>query len=264
MNTTTRSFLAFSILLIGSPALAAPVADLVLTRSAPVGVSVYQTGRYSMTVRNVGNRTADDVSLNIQLPATHTSPYVYVMGDLGAFDSRCTRTGTRLQCALGSLGRNKSTSVSFDVSLPYSTAPLVISGEATTTSAEPNRSNNSVSHTAGLLTYPVAITPPTAVTNSHCTGTNLSSYFECELFPSSISAHDTILNPGGTITFVGVPATYTGSWSQPSPDRLQFQYFDGGALVATFDGRGVSNDCFEGATLFQGSAYMSMYQVCLQ
>lgn len=94
------------------------------------------------------------------------------------------------------------------------------------------------------------------------TGTGLTSFFECTLFPSSISSHDTVFNADQTISFPGAAANYTGTWSQPSADRLVFSYFEDGLLVASFDGRGVNSNCFEGKTIFPGSAYVSMYEVC--
>lgn len=103
------------------------------------------------------------------------------------------------------------------------------------------------------------------VTNSHCTGQpTLSSYFECRLFPSSISSHQTQFNSDGSITFIGAPATFTGSWTYTAAqNRLQFQYFDGGNLVATFDGRGVNSRCAEGRTTFTpDNGYLSLYEVC--
>ncbi len=42
-----------------------------------------------------------------------------------------------------------------------------------------------------------------------------------------------------------------------------FEYTYDGAPVANFEGWGVSTDCWEGLTDF-GSAYVSMYQVCVQ
>ncbi len=98
----------------------------------------------------------------------------------------------------------------------------------------------------------------------HCTGgASLTSFFECELFPSSISSHETIFDAGGTITFIAAPAGYTGTWTHPpSQNRLQFDYADGTGVVATFDGRGVDAKCFEGKTVFRGSPYVSLYEVC--
>ncbi|MCX6020712.1 MAG: hypothetical protein NTZ05_03095 [Chloroflexi bacterium] len=112
----------------GSPAYAAGSAngaDLTVRITPPSGVYVGAPGQYQVAVANTGNRQADDVRVNISLPATHTSPQVSVLGTLGAFDSRCTRTGTNLNCSLGSIRKDDSKSVLFTISLPQSSAPLV-------------------------------------------------------------------------------------------------------------------------------------------
>ena len=69
---------------------------------------------------------------------------------------------------------------------------------------------------------------------------------------------------GGDIDFgsPAINAVYTGTWSQPSPDRLVFQYFDYGVLAADFDGYGVPGGCFEGLTVFPDSEFVSIYEVC--
>ena len=248
--------------LLTSSASAASVADLVVTLAPPAGVHVFEEGRYTVTVRNTGNRNASAVSLTINLPATHTSPQVFVMGDLGARDSRCTLSGTRLTCNLGTINRGASTAVFFNLALPYSAAALNFNLNATTTTVETNTANNTLAYSAAPLAWPVSIIPPVNVVNRHCTGTTITSFYECELFPSSISSHNTIFNADHTITIPDAP-TYTGTWTQPAADRLQFQYFDGTTLLASFDGRGVDGRCFHGMTTFPGSTYVSAYEVCM-
>lgn len=262
-----RLLLAFALLAPAVPALAAPAGpNLAVTVTPPAGVTVYQSGGYNVRVRNNGNKNATAVTLTIQLPRTGTSPQVYVMGTLGAFSvPACTRSGTVLTCGLGTIAKNGGqVSVFFDLALPYSTNPLVI-GASAATSGETNPADNSVNFTASPLTVAAAVTPDVVQTNAHCTGsTSLSSYFECTLFPSSISTHDTILNTGGTISFPGVMGAYTGTWTAtPAQNRLQLQYFESGDLVAEFDGRGVSAKCFEGKTTFPlNPDYVSLYRVC--
>ena len=98
----------------------------------------------------------------------------------------------------------------------------------------------------------------------HCTGTGLTAFYECTLFPSSITWHEHVFGPSGTLTIPEAP-DYTGTWSQPAPNRLVFRYYDEtNALVATFDGLGVDEGCFEGLTTFPDSEYVSPYSVCLQ
>lgn len=262
----SRWSLSAAILLFSGPALAA--ADLSLSLAPPAGVHVYQSGRYNLTVNNLGNKNAGSVNLTIQLPVTGTSPTVYVLGNLGGRDTRCNVSGTRLLCALGSIGAHASKTVYFDLALPYAAKTLAVDASVTTTSTESTLTNNSLHRVISPLTYPVTLsTPQQAVLNRHCTGTpSLSSFFECELFPSSIMSHQTVLHSNGTITFVNAPATYTGTWTQPTPDHLQIQYFDGATQVVEFDGYGVSGACFEGRTDFPNTTgtYISIYQVCKQ
>lgn len=240
---------------------------MAVSLTPPVSVTVYQTGGYNVRVRNIGNKAAAGVQLTIDLPRTATSPQVHVMGTLGAFSASCTRSNTRLTCSLGSIPKNGSASIFFDLLLPYSTNPLLIAATATTTSnpGDSNPANNSLTYTASPRTVSMTVNSSVTASNDHCTGQpTLSSFFECTLFPSSISSHETIFDSGGTITFVGVPATYTGTWTYtPATNRLQFQYFDSGNLVASFDGYGVSATCAEGKTTFTpDNGYVSLYRVC--
>jgi hypothetical protein len=100
--------------------------------------------------------------------------------------------------------------------------------------------------------------------NEHCTGTSLASFYECTLYPSSISSHDITLESDGTISFDGDPPDYTGAWSSSPDDQLSFTYSYDGTVVAEFEGYGVSSSCFEGLTTFPGSSYVAPYEVCVQ
>jgi hypothetical protein len=111
--------------------------------------------------------------------------------------------------------------------------------------------------------YSQPIAGPVNVTNRHCTGQGLTAFYECIVSPGSITSHDITLNADGSITFANAPASYTGIWFQQLDDRLTFVYYDAGQLVAAFRGTGVGGDCFEGITLFPGSAYNSAYEVCI-
>ncbi len=260
----SRTVAVLSLLCVASPAFAA--ADPSVTLTTPVGKHVYEAGRYTVTVKNIGNKDAASVVATIQLPQTHTSPQVYVMGTVGAKSTSCTLSGRTITCALGTVTKNNGTkSVWFDLSLPQNSVPLTVSASITTTSVENSggTANNSTTRTPTLVNYAVAVGPTFTATNDHCTGTGLTSFFECELFPSSIASHETVFNADHTITFVG-QAGYTGDWVQTTSNQLHFRYFDDtGATVAEFEGRGVTPDCFEGLTTF-GSPYVSPYQVCFQ
>lgn len=254
---------ALSLLVVSTPALAA--ADLATNITAPSGALVYADGTYTVTVSNVGNQTASGVSLVIQLPTTGTSPANYILGELGVYSSSCSRSGATLTCGLGTLRKGKSTSVSFTIAFPWNSEPIEVQATASTTSTEPNTANNADTEAASLAYYDVVVSGPVEVLNTHCTGTNLTSFYACTLFPSSLSDHSAILHADGSITIVDAPEPgYTGAWSQASDDQLSFAYYYYGELVAEFDGNGVSEDCFEGITVFPDSAYVSPYEVCLQ
>lgn len=241
--------------------------DLVTTITPPPLTAVYATGHYQVTVLNTGNQNAASASLAIQLPATHTSPQVYVMGNLIAQSASCARTGTVLNCNLGQIKRNKSVTVFFDIQLPESAAPLTFTAVAST-AGEADPPDNTATHDA-TLSYPdVTAGPSGLAVNQHCTGTGLTAWFECTKFPSSITSHNVDMLPGGTIDFLGQGGgTYTGTWAVSGGTPLQrsvltFSYYDSGNLVASFTGRGVDGNCFEGLTIFVPPPYVAPYRVC--
>lgn len=257
-----RMFAASALFLASAPAFAA--SDLTTSISAPSGTYVYQTGRYTVTVNNIGNQTANSATVTIALPRTGTSPQVYVMGTLGAKSAGCTTSGTNLVCTLGNIRARRSTSVYFDIALPESTSSLAITATAATTSSENSSTNNETTVVPSLSNYLVNFSGSAVVNNRHCTGTGLTSFFECELFPSSLSEHEATLNADGSISF---PAEYGpeygGTWFSDSDDYLSFSYTEFGVVIAEFEGWGVSANCWEGITTFVGSSYVSAYEVCL-
>lgn len=247
-----------------APGALAGAADVTVDFQAPATVQVYDMARYDLTVSNIGNRNANGVVLQIDLPETATSPSVHVMGTLGAMSNRCSQSGNSLVCDLGRLRKNRSASVWFEISLPVSAQPLAFYAEASTSSNDGNPANDSATHTATVTYYETPVSGPVDVVNRHCTGQGLQGFFECTLFPSSISSHSTTLNADHSITFHNAPPGYTGSWSQVLPDRLAFSYSFNGQLQVAFHGYGVGGSCFEGIALFPTSSYMSAYEVCLQ
>ncbi|MCB9681091.1 MAG: hypothetical protein H6733_06420 [Alphaproteobacteria bacterium] len=250
-----------SLLSWGAPALAAP--DLVTSVQGPYGLHVYETGTYTVTVANAGRHTAQGVSVVIHLPQTATSPTVHLLGQLASVPGGCSLQGTDLVCSLGRLGKNRSASVQVDLMLPEaSTAPQLVA-DASTTTYEPDLSDNVAVFTPTLLAYPVVLGGTRDATNDHCTGTGLTSYWECLLFPSSITSHDSTFEASGAISIPGAPG-FGGSWSQPTADTLVFTYTDPySAPVLSFTGRGVGGDCWEGLVVFSTGSWVSQYRVCL-
>ena len=151
--------------------------------------------------------------------------------------------------------------MSFDIPLPLSSAAITIAAAASTTRFEPITNNNSDSYTANLLLYPYSIAAPATATTRHCTGQNLTSFFVCELYPSSLGSFDAVFQQGGGMSFVNQPG-YTGSWTQPTSEQLQFDILYQSSVVASFDGYGVGGNCFEGITTFATPGYSSPYEVC--
>lgn len=252
----------FTLLALTSAPSAFAASDLTTAISGPATQYVYESGTFTVTVNNIGNQSASNVTVAVQLPVTNTYP-VAIMGTLGSRSSGCTLSGSVMTCSLGTIARKKSASATFAFTFPESTQALGFTATAATSSAENSTSNNSSSYTAVLENYDVTFTPPRQVLNEHCTGTNLTSYYECTLFPSSISSFVATFNSDGTITVPGY-STILGYWHQTAPDALSFEYYDAGELSASFEGYGVSSTCWEGATYFPNSTYMSMYRVCLQ
>lgn len=255
--------------LFATSALAA--ADVRVTIPAPAAAHVYDATEYDIVVANIGNKQANGVMLTVQLPATHTSPTVHVMGVLSGIDPRCVRVGTTLSCNLGSIAKNKSTTVSFDIALPQADDVLSIAATATSNSTENSLANNAASNTPTLLNYAIALAGGETATIEHCTGEELASFYECTLYPSSISGFDAELLSGGVISIPAEP-DYTGAWSQTpagaqqtDPRFLSMEFSYAGDVVAEFEGWGSaeSPDCFEGITTFPGSSYVAPYRVCV-
>lgn len=258
------ALLSLPVFLFSMSANAASTANIGVSLTAPSGTHVYESGTYSLQVNNTGNRNASNVLLDIQLPETNTSPTVHIMGDLGSYSSTCNLSGTALTCSLGTINKGSSKTVSFAISMPYSSAPLVIDANATTSTPESNYGNNSLIYTATPLTYNVPIGAPLAVANRHCTGQNLTSFFECALYPSSISSFDSVLEADGSVTIAGAPPGTVGTWTQTAPDALHIEYADLDGPIGTLDARGVDGGCYEGPMTFPGSAWVAIYEICPQ
>ncbi len=240
-------------------------ADVVVDIDSSTGDYVYDAVAYDVTVSNVGNRNADNVELTIQLPETANSPTVYVMGNLVAADGRCSQVDTTLVCSLGRVRKGKSSTVWFDLELPQSAAPLEVEASVVTSSRENSTSNNDDLHTASLAYFDAAIQDGDFMHIEHCTGQNLTAFFECTLSPSSISFHEATFHGDGSISFANAPLGYDGTWAQSSDDHLEFTYRFNGVPQVDFVGDGVGGGCFEGLSTFTNSStYVSPYSVCIQ
>lgn len=250
------------ILLVTGSALASPPNLNVQQWQAPSVANVNTPYQYRFGVKNTGTQTATGVTLTVDLPVTTTSPQVYLLGKLTGVPTGCSVVSRKLQCNIGSLGYNQSRFYTFTYELPVANKVLSFTARATTTSTNEQNPGNNLRTITPVLGYPTNQLVSANVLASHCTGTNLSSYFECELFPSSITTHTMTLNAGGTIS-LNYPG-WSGTWDQVTPEQLHFVITDG-VDGAEFYGYAGSSTCFEGITTFiPTSSYMSPYKVCVQ
>ena len=243
---------------------AAPTADLQVSLTGPVSAPISTAATYTVQVKNLGPATATGNTVVIDFPLTNTSPSVTILGTVSGLNTNCSLASNKVTCQLPSLKKGKSANVTFSYTPPVSTKVLELKAVGATATGESITANN----TARLipnLTYPSRPLTSGTVLNSHCTGQALTSYFECMLYPSSISTHTVDFLAGGTITF-SEPG-YTGTWTQASStSQLHFEYFDNGDKVLEFDGRAINGaNCFDGLSqFFPTGNYVSPYRVCVQ
>jgi hypothetical protein len=257
--------LATTSLLSPNTASAAAGSDLKPTITVSGSTLVGTPTRYDVRILNTGNKRSNATTVSIQLPKTNTSPTVFVMGTLGTVPTGCTKTGTRLICSFpNGIARNSvSAPIGFDLTLPYSASPIALRVDVDTNN-DTNYANNNTTSTA-MQTYQT-VTPPAvnfAVTNQHCTGTNLSSYFECIVSPGSVATHPATFLANGAID-LGDP-DYLGAWAV-SGTQLTFSYTELGQPFGSFIGQGVSaggpgQNCWDGR-LTTGGPSTVMYRVC--
>jgi hypothetical protein len=191
------------------------------------------------------------------------------MGTLGAIKNNCSQVGNALECTLNKVKVNRRKTVWFEIALPASSEDIEFYAETETNTAEGNTANNDITHIAALGSIDTVINAPVDMLNRHCTGQSLTAFFECTLFPSSISSHDAVYHADNTVSFPNQPATFAGTWSQPTNDTLSFEYTNNGVPVAEFYGVGVGDDCFEGLTIFPDgnggySPWVAPYEICMQ
>lgn len=236
--------------------------------ATPLVESPYQ---YTSRVQNIGNRTANGVIMTIEFPLTNTSPTRHILGKLTGVQTpqgTCSVVSNKIVCNFGNIGANQSRQVSFTFEFQVATTvPTITSSVTTTSTNEVNPTNNLRSFTPAIA-YPDNVVGQGTFLVSSCTGTNLTSFYECELFPSSIQSVLSLeFNLGGTLGVTGYP-TYTGFWDQnslPLNKTLHFTIDGGTGTEVEFNGFASSGACFKGITTFpQNPNYNSAYRVCRQ
>lgn len=271
-NIFALSFLLLATTFGTTAAIAAPPAPNleVMTwqgNATPLVESPYQ---YTTRVKNVGNQTAQGVIMTVEFPLTNTSPTRHILGKLTGIQASggtCSVVSNKIVCNFGTLGHNQIKYVRFNFEFQVATtAPTMKSSVTTTSGNEANAANNTRSFTPAVR-YPDNVISSGNYVVTSCTGTNLTSFYECELYPSSQQSFDMDLNLGGTISIQQAPG-YTGLWDQnslPLNKTLHFTIDGGTGTEVIFNGFATSGACFEGiATFPQSSNYNAAYRVCEQ
>jgi len=250
----------------------APDLDLAISQEAPKLTT--EMTRFNVVAKNIGSKDLDDVVVDILLPLTSTSPQQYVLGTVGSKSPECSVAPspsdfTKYSCALPKIPKMQGSTVTqvtlfFDIKLPQSAQPISLTAMAAVVPAqEVTPSNNAGSIVASQMFTSLQISPfPRTVRIRSCTGAGLTSFFECEISPGSISTNEVTFNSDGSITFPPSGVGYTGTWAQ-SGTGLTMAYSQNGQVVASFAGSGVTSDCFHGLTTFTTGGYVSPYEVCL-
>lgn len=275
--TKIRSSIALSILgllagaaplVTAAPASAAlPSSKLVTTFAGPVPTPVNGVSQVSVQVVNNGTRnTTVPWTLTVQLPKTNTSPQVFTMGTLGSLPAGCVGSGTKFTCtynqALPRFGG--SLTVPFTMTMPYSVSPLTF-----TASANAQNNDELTLNTASvnaLQTFVTPAAPPAPATLTSCTGSNLTSFYECTLFSGATRQLSIVMTATGSLEYYSptgaLIASAGGTWSV-SGSQLTLNITSNGQPAATFVGQGTTPSCWEGkATFIPTSTYMAMYKVC--
>jgi hypothetical protein len=221
--------------------------------------------QYTVTVKNIGGSTANGVIVYVDFPQTDTSPQQYILGTVSGIQSGCQIVSRRLKCTLGNIshsGPGQTKQFTFNFAYPVSTKMLEVKATGTSTSTNEANPGNNVASVFPPIGYATNQLTSANVLVSMCTGHNLTSFFECELFPGSQQFVTLSLNADTTVTYEG---QNVGNWNQyGSYQQLHMTLSDGGS-TAEFSGFAVNNTCFEGLTAFTpDGGYVSPYKVCVQ
>lgn len=220
---------------------------------------------YTVNVRNIGGSTASNVSVVVSFPEAGTSPQNYILGNLSGIDSRCQVVSRKLICQLGNItksGPNQTKIFTFNYSFPVTSQTVEIKATASTTTANETNPANNVASFFPTPAYATNHLTSATVLITMCTGRGLTSFFACELFPSSQQSHTFNLNSDLTVTYNG---DFVGNWDQFASDQQLHLSLSDGNSGADFNGFATTNTCFEGLTTFTPtSVYNSAYKVCVQ
>lgn len=241
--------------------------DLSVRLIAPATVNIAQATSYTVTVSNLSQQSSGDISVQVRFALSNTSPQVFILGAVTGLDPRCSLGDNMLNCRLAPLGRNGSTSFNYSYTAPVSTKPLQMTASVSATTADPALGNNSATVLPSLV-YPSLPITQSGINVRACTGTALTSFYECTQFPSSMMGFSALLKADQSIELV--QPGYSGSWSQnAAKTSLSMVLYEdqgqGPVQVSTFSGWAINGArCFHGlATHTQSPNYVSPYEVCL-
>jgi hypothetical protein len=263
-NITLLSFVLVLIAAATGSAIASPKPDLRVTIAGPNTIAPYSPYQYTVTVKNIGNAPAANVKVVVDLPETDTSPQKFILGTVSGIGTGCTVVTRKLNCTTaGSLNNNQQRVYTFNLALPVASKVLTLRATGSTTTANEQDALNNTATKTPSFNYPANPFTGGDVLISMCTGSNLSSFFECDLFPSSQQHHIFTLNGD---TSVEVYGDTVGNWDRPAANRLHMLMNDGMGHIVEFQGYAANSTCFEGKTTFTPNpgGFMAIYKVCVQ
>jgi len=262
-NITLISFMFVLIAAATGSAYATARPNLRVTMTGPSTITASSPYQYSVTIKNIGNAPAAGVKVIVDLPETDTSPTKYILGTVSGLATGCTIVTRKVQCTTaGNLGNNQQRVYTFNLALPVSSKVLQLTATGSTTTPNEQDAQNNIATMIPVFNYPANLFTSATVLTTSCTGRTLSSFFECELFPSSQQSHIYTLNSDSSVVIYG---RNVGTWDQPTPSQLHFYMVNGGTVIE-FNGYASNSTCFEGKTTFtpSPSGYMAIYKVCVQ
>lgn len=221
---------------------------------------------YTTRVKNIGNQTAQSVTIMVEFPLTNTSPTKHILGNLSgvsASSGTCSTANNKITCSVGNIGINQTKYVTFTFEFQVATTPPTLKTTVSTASNNEQDPNNNWRSFTPAIAYPNNQITAGSYLVSSCTGRGLTSFYECEKSPSSIQSELVLdFDLGGTVSVNGYPQ-YMGFWDQLAmPDR-SLHFTITGELE--FNGFASSGTCYKGITTFPSTTvYNSAYRVCRQ
>jgi uncharacterized repeat protein (TIGR01451 family) len=134
-----------------TPTSAAP--DMAVSMTGPASVNAGTAATYIITASNLGPGTATGVTVSSSLPATGA---FLVTNGFSASLGTCTQVSTNITCALGNMASGSTATLTVTLNV---TSRIVIGASVSSTVADPNPLNNTVS-----MATSIASPPPTAAT----------------------------------------------------------------------------------------------------